>query len=543
MRLADLYDFDPNGGKQSLNARFMCPFDCAKSSKPVKAANRDLSVNKRTGEYHCFACPAKGILDDFKTETPKQSRKEYVRAKIKRAFAPVPQARPNEDSPDSGDWKSRLVELCQINSDAGAAGANYLEGRDISVEVARASVVRFGRYAHKGEEFAAVVFGMKDTCGKSVGFNARAIVGKLNRHGGNIGAGVFSAKCLDYVAIEGVVIITEAPIDALSLATCGYPAFALGGTPYRDLLGVVDYRATVWLGFDADTAGNEAGEKWAAELKRFGQASRRLSPPDGFKDWNEALTVMGREALRDYLKERIGVAPPMAGEIKAPDPCADNAELVASPTGYPDAPLVPEHAGTVPKYSLAPGEPIPPYNIIASRVLGEEFVLARDDANIELDGQGFFEGRVVYRDSEMRRLKAQNPDVEHLRTVHAVKSLGGGWEIAEATTQEISPEHWEILEGLRFNGGECAARLLVALCRLSDGLREVESRLREVETLGLWERTERTDALGFSIWALTLRDTDRRDVSKHGQTYTEPKTIAPIMERMRFHADGSMVKK
>ena len=71
-----------------------------------------------------------------------------------------------------------------------------------------------------------------------------------------------------------------------------------------------------------------------------------------------------------------------------------------------------------------------------------------------------------------------------------------------ATAQGVSPELWEIREALLFNGGACAARLLVAVCRLSHSVKEIEVRLREGETLGLWERTERTDALGFLIWAL-----------------------------------------
>ncbi len=416
MRLADLYNLDPNGGKGSSNLRFLCPFDCASKGKPANSANRDLSVNKNTGAYHCFACTAKGLLDDFKTEHPKMSRKENTLAQIRRAVGSIPQPKPKEETADSEEWKHRIQGHSRIDSEAATAGANYLAGRGIPVEVAHASGVRFGRYAHKGEEFPAVIFPIKNTDGEAVGFNARAIVGKLNRHGGSIGAGVFSARCPDYAAREGVVIITEAPIDALSLATCGYPAFALGGTPYRDLLDVIHPRATVWLGFDADTAGNEACDKWAAELKHCGRISKRLSPPDGFKDWNEALTAMGREALQAYLKGRIEVTPRMAGGLTDPDPFADDVELVAATNKASDALPVTEQAGT---------------------------------------------------------------------------------------TQEVSAELWEIREALLFNGGESAARLLVALCRLSHNVGEIETRLREGETLGLWARTERADTMGCAIYALT----------------------------------------
>ncbi len=71
-----------------------------------------------------------------------------------------------------------------------------------------------------------------------------------------------------------------------------------------------------------------------------------------------------------------------------------------------------------------------------------------------------------------------------------------------APLPELPPELCEIRQGLKFNGGECAARSLVALCRLSGNVGEIESRLREGEPLGLWKRTERRDTLGFAIWTL-----------------------------------------
>lgn len=120
----------------------------------------------------------------------------------------------------------------------------------------------------------------------------------------------------------------------------------------------------------------------------------------------------------------------------------------------------------------------------------------------------------------------------------------------KATTQEVSAENREIVKALLFNGGECAARLLVALCRLSDGLHEVERRLREGEPLGLWKRTDKVDGLGFPVWALTQKgitvptsDTERRSIPRHGETHTEVKTIAPIMERVVHHADGSVTMR
>lgn len=123
-------------------------------------------------------------------------------------------------------------------------------------------------------------------------------------------------------------------------------------------------------------------------------------------------------------------------------------------------------------------------------------------------------GVKVWREGERLQIKPPKPlKPELIELAVALKSelLSLAEERAEpapedtappATAQGVSPELWEIREALLFNGGACAARLLVALCRLSDGMKEIEARLREGEPLGLWERTERTDALGFLIWAL-----------------------------------------
>ncbi len=300
MKLADLYDFDPQANREeSRKRRFWCPLPAC-AGKPQDKNHRTLIVFPE-GNYYCQRCKEAGLLDDFKTERPKMPPKEYTLAKVRRIVGSIPQPKAEEETPEErAKWREKIRDLKPLRD---TEGARYLAGRGIPVEVAHASGVRFGSPYGR----PAVVFPIRDTGDKLVGFNSRNIVGNRKMSGGKIGAGVFSAKCPVYTAIGGVVILTEAPIDALSLATCGYPAFALCGLSDRDLLDAIHPRATVWLGFDADTAGNEACDKWAAELKHYGRVSKRLSPPDGFKDWNEALTKMEREALREFLQERIAL--------------------------------------------------------------------------------------------------------------------------------------------------------------------------------------------------------------------------------------------
>ena len=95
----------------------------------------------------------------------------------------------------------------------------------------------------------------------------------------------------------GEITITEAPIDALTLAFCGYPALALVGKSWPDWLPafVASKQKRVYLAFDADEpddkgvrAGDQAAEKLAAELLSYDCRSERLRPTRA-KDWNAQL--------------------------------------------------------------------------------------------------------------------------------------------------------------------------------------------------------------------------------------------------------------
>lgn len=99
------------------------------------------------------------------------------------------------------------------------------------------------------------------------------------------------------------LIVAEAPLDALSLAEAGYPAVALCGTDEPAWLHRICAFRRVLLAFDADEAGDRAGERLAPLLSSFGAKCERLRP-EGGKDWNEVLQA-GREALGDWLALRV----------------------------------------------------------------------------------------------------------------------------------------------------------------------------------------------------------------------------------------------
>jgi len=114
---------------------------------------------------------------------------------------------------------------------------------------------------------------------------------------GDLIAGVFRSS-QDALA-QSLVVIVEAPIDALSLAAAGVPAIALCGTAIpRWLPSSVAFRRVV-LAFDADKAGDEATTKAASEFRTFGCSVERWRP--SLKDWNEVLLAHGSEKLRQAL--------------------------------------------------------------------------------------------------------------------------------------------------------------------------------------------------------------------------------------------------
>ncbi len=71
--------------------------------------------------------------------------------------------------------------------------------------------------------------------------------------------------------------------------------------------------------------------------------------------------------------------------------------------------------------------------LVRSKVLGGEVIVcAEDGLELPLDEHGLLEGRVVYRESELRRLTAARPNASELAFIHASKrgmaaiTQGGG---------------------------------------------------------------------------------------------------------------------
>lgn len=247
----------------------------------------------------CWRCEAKGKLVEWHEERPLRERR---REKLRQTFS-LPEVSLRKDTPTkSGEWRRTLRGLQHLD---GTPGADYLLSRGLTTEVAHEAGARFSRDFYGR---SAVVFPLRDKQRQLVAAQGRYLSngpGPKARTVGDKKLGAFTTSGLWEAVTGGApLVICEAPIDALSLALCGFPALALCGKDGPDWLARACAFQTVALAFDADDAGDGGADKLAALIEPLGAKPFRLRP-EGAKDWNELLQIQGRDELTDWLALRL----------------------------------------------------------------------------------------------------------------------------------------------------------------------------------------------------------------------------------------------
>lgn len=324
---ADLEAYDPHGGPR----RWCCPLPGPCTGKPIDASHRSVWVVDGKN-WHCYRCDRGGVLREFWQPRERLPRQEYVRRKAEAAFGLAPVARtPTSRSSEPDSVSEEKAPKPPHGPDepyyplAGTTGERYLLGRGISLENAARSGAMFVRhwYGYQPDpnvppaERHAVVFPFWDQDGRQVARQGVFISGKRKPPGITWGPkinGLFSTFRPTgpwWWRAPGCVILTEAPIDALSLSECYYPAVALCGTAGLSWMHLLTGMQTVFVAFDADEAGDKAAAKLVEEMGQFGGRFIRLRPenwrdPEATKaDWNDMLVERGPKALGDWLEERV----------------------------------------------------------------------------------------------------------------------------------------------------------------------------------------------------------------------------------------------
>ena len=287
LRFLENFDPHPDRSANAREKRFLCPL-CG-DAKPRDGAHRSLSANTQSGVWVCHRCGERGKLVEWHEKTFLDAR-VLRRTKLRRAFAldggATRAARVSEpdttkiETPETisgGKWRVALRDLQPL---VDTAGASYLKKRAISSEVATAAGTRFspswfGR--------AAVVFPLRDAQNALVAAQGRYISdgrGPKARTSGDKKAGVFAtAHFFENLQRGAPIVIVEAPIDALSLAMCGFPAMALCGKDgWPVWLPIKCAFHRVALAFDADAAGDVGAEKLARVLQALARNHSACGP-------------------------------------------------------------------------------------------------------------------------------------------------------------------------------------------------------------------------------------------------------------------------
>lgn len=316
-------------------------------NKPRDAAHRCLSFDLTTGRWKCFRCGAGGTLREFWREKAASglAATDFALGRVANGLgAPRPRLRASaslalparmvsplqvlaeDDKARDEDMEPRKTEVWREKWEAssalsGTAGAAYLERRGIALEVAQWAGVRFcadwsacapEKAGKKRRALAAVVFPICAQNGDVVAAQARAIFGSAKLTAGPKKEGVFFAPVrmasgktfAPFDRNTPGIVITEAPLDALSLATAGFPAIALCGTSGPSWLHIACGLQRVFLALDADEAGDRAAVELEILLSPFGAQCTRLRPRDA-KDWNEMLLQIGPSLLDEFLISQL----------------------------------------------------------------------------------------------------------------------------------------------------------------------------------------------------------------------------------------------
>jgi hypothetical protein len=340
LSLAELEIFDP-GSRRGNEQRFCCPLPaCANKSKTKE--HRSLTVNISSGAWQCMRCGASGLLQEFHTPFQHNNNKSsYSSSKIKNAahkvFEITPTVIPHPTEViliPSVEDQDRIIKARKIYSSClpyidnnhviqindilpvnASPAANYLYQRNINPEIPLLCGVRYHpKYCNYGPAVIFPIYGYMDNKSKweLMAIQGRFINPAINQPKvmttGKSSKGIFITKTalkqINKAFLDNEIFICEAPIDALSLAECGFSSIALIGTNYPDWLPAKCAGKRVFIATDADDAGDKSAIKLCDALAILDIIPMRLKP-QGVKDWNEFLQKEGQIKMTEEITRKI----------------------------------------------------------------------------------------------------------------------------------------------------------------------------------------------------------------------------------------------
>jgi hypothetical protein len=299
----------PNGRLQSGGREWVAP-----SPFILNDYKRHFSINTETGLWQCFKTGRQGNFVDIYAFIEEITKRRAYAVLSFKSITEGGAAYPNP----SQDEINPVLDCLEINYDMDAyepltVDSNvkdplmynaflYLHHRGIfPKEDNEYFICKEGKFADR------LIIPYTDEDNEIYYFQARSLKDQKPKYlNPGIDEGVRSQNVLYPFDVTKEVIVTEGPLDAISLIRCGYNATCTNGSNVSDVQALQLKEAPrIIMGYDNDEAGRRGIEKFDITRKRLRMPSFNVViPPASYKDWNDFLVKNGEDSVCEYLNKK-----------------------------------------------------------------------------------------------------------------------------------------------------------------------------------------------------------------------------------------------
>ena len=301
-----IQDNIPNGRLQSGGREWVAP-----SPFLINDHKRHFSINTVSGLWQCFKTGQQGNFIDIYSHIEGISKRRAYSILTFKSLEESPNGIPVSYQENITD--TTAVDLLDITDFEPLTSESdltdplirdafrYLDTRKIFPEEdAEYYICREGKYAER------LIIPYRDEDGEIYYFQARALRDQQPKYlNPGIDEGVRSQNVLYPFDSTKEVIVTEGPIDAISLIRCGLNATCTNGSNVSEVQAMqLKESPKIIMGYDNDDAGKRGVEKFDETRKRLRMFAFGLyTLPASYKDWNDFLCKAGSKAIVEYVSK------------------------------------------------------------------------------------------------------------------------------------------------------------------------------------------------------------------------------------------------
>ena len=294
----------PNGRLQSGGREWVAP-----SPFLINDYKRHFSINTISGLWQCFKTGQQGNFVDIYAHIESISKKRAYSVLTFKSLEDSPDISPVDEYPlvtsleinHNTDVFEPLTSESDLTDPLVRDAFRYLDTRKIfPTEDAEYYICREGKYAER------LIIPYRDEDDEIYYFQARALRDQQPKYlNPGIDEGVRSQNVLYPFDSTKEVIVTEGPIDAISLIKCGLNATCTNGCSVSDVQATQLKEAPkIIMGYDNDEAGRKGLNKFDRTRKRLRMPAFGIyNLPASYKDWNDFLCKSGPEAIVEYVNK------------------------------------------------------------------------------------------------------------------------------------------------------------------------------------------------------------------------------------------------